>query len=116
MSTKRKSVLVNGRRENIQVTELESERLSRESARPMSVADQVRAECSVLILKHLPYWKQNNLSSRMTESLVRGGVPQSEIDAITASWDWVVAMRAESNLAPTESRDPNWPAYPVSGA
>ena len=81
---------------------------------PLTIADMVRDECTTLINKKFPDWKQRNMLARRLQLQVDPtlGTPE-EVAYIDSVWAWVQAMRAESNSAPAEGRYPKWPKFPV---
>lgn len=76
----------------------------------------IKAAAGAVIVERYPEWKQRNMIARMVELNAKAtpsAEEEAEMAALQAVWDWVKAVRAESDRLEADSNltvnDANWP-------
>lgn len=62
-----------------------------------SAVAAIKAEAGVRIMAAFPQFKQANMTARAVELIAAGKVSGQEWAAIEAAWNWIKAVRIESN-------------------
>ena len=77
---------------------------------------EIKEAAGVVIVERYPEWKQRNMIARMVELNAKAtpsAEEEAEMAALQSVWDWVKAVRAESDRLEADSNltvnDANWP-------